>query len=225
MALLAPDQLPPLPPAVVVPASAQAEAQRRRGLAMLAAGRWADASDAFERAVKAERRWPDAYVGLAWSYLRRGQPGMAYLPLEEGLRLAPGYAAGWRELSRCYYLPRRYGRASVAAERATGLAPADGEAWLLRGLAASKGPRPLGALPALGRASALAPTASLPFRVRGEVLLGAGRPAEAEPALKTALRLAPRDGVAKRLLASTLRAQGRGGEALALGLLRPGEAP
>ena len=225
MALLAPDQLPPLPPAVVVLASADAEAQRRRGLAMLAAGRWAEASAALEQAVSAERRWPDAYVGLAWSYLRRGQPGMAYIPLAEGLRLAPDYAPGWRELARCYYLQRRFERASAAAVKATALAPHDGEAWLFRGLAESKGPAPLSALPSLTRATALAPRAALPFRVRGEVLLGAGQAEAATPALKTALRLAPRDAVARRLLASALKAQGRHGEALALGLLGEGQAP
>jgi tetratricopeptide (TPR) repeat protein len=225
MTLLAPDQLPALPPAVTVPASAQAEAARRRGLAALAGGRWTEASASLEQAVKAERRWPDAYVGLAWSYVRRGQPGMAYLPLEEALRLQPSYAPGWRELARCYYLLRRYERASAAAARATALAPGDGEAWLFRGLAASKGRAPLDALPPLAKASALAPSDPLPFRVRGEVLLGAGRPAEAEPALKTALRLRPADLAAKRALLGALRAQGRRGEALSLGLLREGEAP
>lgn len=225
MPLLAPDQLPSLPPAVVVAASADAEAQRRRGLKALAGGRWGEASAALEQAVKAERRWPDAYVGLAYSYLKRGQPGMAYLPLEEGMRLAPSYAAGWRELARCYYLQRRYERAARAAVKATALAPADPEAWLLRGLVESKGLAPAAALPSLLRASALAPRDPLPFRVRGEVLLGAGKPAEAEPALKTALRLAPADPVAKRLLGGALTAQGRHGEAISLGLLRAGEAP
>lgn len=225
MALLTPDHLPPLPPAVVVAASADAVAARRRGLAMLGAGRWAEASAALEQAVKGERRWPDAYVGLAWSYLRRGQPGMAYIPLEEGLRLAPTFGPGWRELTRCYYLQRRYARAEAAAVKATALMPRDGEAWLLRGLAESKGARPASALPSLLHASALAPRDPLPFRVRGEVLLGAGEPARAEPALKTALRLAPGDVVAKRLLGGALQAQGRHGEALSLGLLRAGEAP
>lgn len=237
MALLAPDQLPALPPAVAVaagtpspgfagaPPSRTAEAARRRGVAMLAAGRWAEASAAFEQAVMGERRWPDAYVGLAWSYLRRGQPGMAYIPLEEGVRLAPSYGPGWRELARCYYLLRRYERATAAAKKATALMPRDGEAWLFRGLAESKGPAPIGALSSLQRASALAPGDPLPFRVRGEVLLGAGQPAQAEPALKTALRLAPGDKVARRLLGGALKAQGRHGEALSLGLLRAGEAP
>ncbi len=225
MALLAPDHLPPLPPAIAVAASADAVAARRRGLAMLATGRWAEASASLEQAVKGERRWPDAYVGLAFAYLKRSQPGMAYIPLEEGLRLAPAYGPGWRELARCYYLQRRYERATVAARKATALAPHDGEAWLFRGLAESKGAAPLGAIASLLRASALAPRDPLPFRVRGEVLLGAGRPAQAEPALKTALRLAPGDAVAKRLLGGALQAQGRHGEALSLGLLREGEAP
>lgn len=238
MSLLAPDQLPPLPPAVVAAGvfgvgaatqprdgGPQAEGARKRGLAALTAGRWTDASRELEVAVKDGRRWPDAYVALAWSYMRRGQPGMAFIPLQEGLKLAPGYQPGWRELSRCFYLSRRYDRAAAAGARATALGPTDPEAWLLRGLAESRGARPASALTSLARASQLAPYDGLAFRVRGEVLLGMSRPALAEPALKTALRLDPADEAAKRLLVDALRAQGKGGEALGVRALRAGEAP
>lgn len=225
MAILVPDQLPPLPPALTVAAPPAALAARQRGLAALTAGRWAEASRELEGAVRDGARGADTYVGLAWSYLRRGQPGMAYLPLQAGLKLAPGYQPGWRELSRCFYLNRRYDRAAAAGERATALGPADAEAWLLRGLAESRGQRPAAAIPSLVEASRLAPADGLPFRIRGEVLLGLKQPAKAEPALKTALRLDPADAAARRLLGDALRAQGKGGEALGMRFLRDGEAP
>lgn len=186
----------------------------RLGRAYLLLRRYEEATSVIEVLLPKHRDLSSAYFGLAWSALGRDLYGMAYLPLEEGLRYAPGFEAGWSALGRSYYFLKRYSRAVWACDQAIARAPRDGDAWLYKGLSLAMGARPTQALPTLQRACDLLPKDPLPRRMAGRVLLRAGRAAEAEAQLKAGLALAPHDPALKALLQDAYKAQGKRFEAL-----------
>jgi tetratricopeptide (TPR) repeat protein len=188
----------------------------RRARALFLLARHDEAADAYWHVLKSHRNGADAYLGLAWTYLDEGQFGMAYQPLAAGLALLPGFEPGWRELGRSYYWMKRYDLSVAASSKAIALAPADAQAWLLKGMALGLGGHPALAVPALTEAAALAPRDALSRRMRGRFLLALGKPAEAQIALEAALRVEPGDSEARSLLMKAYSAQGKHCEAFAL---------
>jgi Flp pilus assembly protein TadD len=92
-------------------------------------GLYGDAGSLFERAIKAEPKNVNAWVGLAKVKMELGHPDQAIEKLQEGLVRLPKSAALWNELGIAYTKQEKYDEALGALEKACKF---DGESNLYR---------------------------------------------------------------------------------------------
>jgi protein O-GlcNAc transferase len=94
-------------------------------LAQFLAGRYAEALEAFEKALRVNHRHVRAHAGRSFSLAQLGRADEGLAAAEEAVRLNPHYARGHSAKAVCLHRLRRRGEAQTAYERAIELAPDD----------------------------------------------------------------------------------------------------
>ena len=158
---------------------------------LLALKRYAEAEEAYRRALQAAPREPQLYyyLGIAlWEQRRFEEAEQVY---RQALALEPKADEAWYELGNTLLAQRREEEARMAYERAVALRPKFPEAHngLARALIELR--RPEEALARCQRALALQPAAWKSHSVLGSALRELGRFQEAETAFRRAISLAP----------------------------------
>ncbi|MBY0587219.1 tetratricopeptide repeat protein, partial [bacterium] len=77
-----------------------------------------EAANLFQRAMKLDKKNPDAYVGLAKVKMAQGHPDQAVETLEEGLKKIPKSGALWNELGIARTQMKQLPEAVTALEKA-----------------------------------------------------------------------------------------------------------
>lgn len=99
------------------------------GQVRISMGQYAEAASLFEKAIKAEPKNVNAWVGLAKVKMELGHPDQAIERLQEGLAKLPKAAPLWNELGIAYTKQEKYDEALDALEKACKL---DSESNLYR---------------------------------------------------------------------------------------------
>jgi tetratricopeptide (TPR) repeat protein len=191
----------------------EAEIWSDLGIGLERMGRYAEACDSFERALKIQPQHPGILRNRANVLLILNRPTEALASIDRAVKLAPGAAPV--HLTRGVVLLRlgRQDEALVAFERALALDSGVAAAHLGRGDALMGLARPEEALAACDRALVLAPDFVDALLSRAKALLMLRRPADALTCLDRALDLDPGFAAAQCNRAAALRALNRFEEA------------
>lgn len=127
------------------------------GVDRAAAGDWAAAAVAFDRAARADPQAPEPALNLADALLRLNRRDEGLTALRRAQRLAPQAARPHRLLGRWRAQSLDHAGALAALARAAALSPADADIWLDVGGTALRGKRADLAEPAFAHALALRP--------------------------------------------------------------------
>lgn len=127
------------------------------GVDRAAAGDWAAAAVAFDRAGRADSQAPEPALNLADALFRLSRRDEGLAALRRAQRLAPQTAGPYRLLGRWRGRNLDHGGALAALARAAALAPGDADIWLDLGGTALRGKRADLAEPAFAHALALRP--------------------------------------------------------------------
>lgn len=162
-----------------------------RGWALLQAGAWGGAEQAFRQALAGDPQGEEARSGLAAALSGKGEHAEA-LELLKGLRAErPDDPAIHRRMVPVYLSLRRSGPALAAAAAAVELDPATGESHTLQGLALYCIGARTDAEAALGRAIALDGADEEALGLLAQLLVERGALAEAAPIVEAAAAIAP----------------------------------
>lgn len=146
-------------------------------------------------------------LGSVW--LQSGDPLRALPPLEEAVRLDPGFAPAWHGLLQARYLLGDSAGLAADTARAQVRLPDDPLIMGMTGLVLALGDDPESARLALERALGTDPGLPLLRHVLGLIALREGRPEEAESRLREELELRPSFVPSRRALIGLLAEQKR----------------
>jgi protein O-mannosyl-transferase len=190
-----------------------ARARTNLGLALLEAGRAAEAATELERAVADSPLLPDAHYNLGVALDRLSRRPDAIAQYQEAVRLKPSSAAAWGNLAIDLAQAGRPEEALPAFAEAARLDPTSAEVRGNLGMALLQAGRPAEASAAFAEAVRLRPE-STDLRNRLAIALAeGGRPADAIAELEETLRLDPRDEQTHLNLGNVLANSGRMEEA------------
>ncbi len=200
---------------MTVAAEADMEALFRQASALLAAGRFADAADAFGTVIAARPDWPTPYNNLAVALRGLGRLDEALLACAAAIGRHPDYPEAHANLARLLIAQNRHRDAALAAERATELRPDHGPTHALLALALLQAGAQVEALPAGRRALSLDPASAEALAVHAQALRATGHVADA---VRASRRLATLDADKDTLMAaaSLLAEAGEREEAVAV---------
>lgn len=180
----------------------------QQALALLRAGRFAEAGSTLARLSAAGQQHPDALYLAALAGDGLGRAGDAEQLFEAAIARAPGNAGYWNSYALFLSRAGRDTEAIAALERAVAAAPGHGEAWLNLALLRQTRGDLDGAAPALARAAAIAPDTPRVLAAMGALAQAQGDAVGARAALTKAVRQAPGDVAAVVRLAKALGQQG-----------------
>jgi Tfp pilus assembly protein PilF len=184
-----------------------------QGVTLLREGRYREAEDAFERAVKGNPESPVTHNNLGLARLELGEARDAERSFKRAIDLDPGYVKAHVNLAILY---DRMGRDSLAVgeyRRALELEPSKANVHDALGNFYAKRGRFAEALPHLRRANQIEPQSCKLRLDYGAVCWKTGDLAEAVSQFEKAVSLDPNSAQAHLLLAQSLTALGRGAEA------------
>ncbi len=118
----------------------QKSASRAAGIAeeadkLLAEGKWVEAIDAYNIAIRLDPNFGPAYGGLGDAYFNKGRWEEGVVAYKEQVRLEPNKAQAQYDLGRAYNVMGRYGEAFAPLVKATSLDPSFAEAYFGLGYA------------------------------------------------------------------------------------------
>lgn len=119
---------------VGAPDSSNPEYYTRIGVDLFAEGRFADAVDAFRKALAVDPTYGYAQFNLGRALLRAGRPAEALETLEAYLAHTPGDIDAWRSVGTAALVQGEYPRAEQAFRRVLQQAARDAAAWYNLGL-------------------------------------------------------------------------------------------
>lgn len=96
-----------------------------KAIAQFMSGRYAEALEAFDEALRANHRHVRAHAGRSFSLAQLGRAAEGLAAAEEAVRLNPHYARGYSAKAVCLHRLRRRDEAQAAYECAIELAPED----------------------------------------------------------------------------------------------------
>ncbi|MEO8276082.1 MAG: tetratricopeptide repeat protein [Thermoanaerobaculia bacterium] len=182
------------------------------GRAYIAATRWMEAVAVLLEGTEAHPESPLLWLEFASAQRGLGNPEGTSTSLGKAMDLDPANAqgAGLRaamELAQAALNAKNFGQATAAAAAATRMAPADGSAWALLGLAQRASGKLDDAATALEKAASVAPDRADIAHNLGTIYLAQHRYPEAEAAFRRAVTLDPS---ATESVAALARLQARG---------------
>jgi tetratricopeptide (TPR) repeat protein len=208
--------------------SGNARAHNHLGHALAAAGRDAEALEAYETALRFNPDSPEALNNMGALLARHGDNEPAIVAFERAIGLAPALPHARGNLGLALVHAGRPAEAVVHLEEAVRQAPGNAELWRRLGIALAMTERPQDAIGALENAVRLEPGDAVTHNALGAAYGGTGRSNEAVEQYREAVRLDPALFEARANLGRTLLDAGedegkRVLHELALDLLRDGQ--
>lgn len=185
------------------------------GVALLDAGRAAEAVPYFTEAIRLKPSEPKAHHSLGNAWLDLGRPGDALPHFAEAIRRQPGYARAWYNQGTALLRMGDARGARASLTEAIRLDPSLAEAHTALGNADFQLDRPADALTHYEAALRLDPTVADAHYNAGSAALELGRLDEAITHFSSAARLKPNDAEIRNNLGAALLRAGRPAEALA----------
>lgn len=182
----------------------------------IAAGRWADALTAYQRAVALNPDGADAQCNLGAVLNEMGRPAEAEAPLRRAIALRPDYVQAYGNLGNALKALGRAEEAVAVYARALELAPRAALLHYNLGIAQAALGRHADALISYSRAIEGQPVLAAAHNNLGMAQLALGQPVAAEAAFRQAIQLAPGMASAVNNLGNALRQQDRLDDAIAV---------
>jgi Flp pilus assembly protein TadD len=153
--------------ALAQPSPASADEALGRGTEAIRAGRFAEAEQWLEQAVKLSPENPAAHMELGVAQLRTGKPNDAVEHLRQAAALGHSLAGVHLFLGIAYAQMHRVEESAAAFRRETEIAPGDAQAWMWLGIVELQDGHPEKATGPLDRAAELTPNDLTILEYRG----------------------------------------------------------
>ena len=190
-----------------------ARSYNRLGAALTQRGKWAEAIENFEAALRINPRYIHAHTALGFAFAVQGRLTEALEQYDDALRIAPRFASAHTGLGLVFATQGKLSEASDHFRRALESAPGDAQAHFYLGLILKKQGKWGEAAAHFRQAAQADPNSEQAQNQWGLALAEEGKLAEATDHLRAALRINPRSAEAHRSLAEVLKREGRFDEA------------
>jgi tetratricopeptide (TPR) repeat protein len=179
------------------------------GLALVKAGRAAEAEPIFARLLAAHGDSPELSVLVGQAHAQQGDFDSAITALQRALKLNPGVAEAHATLGVIYLRQGRLAEAEQALRAELAARPGDLPSRHNLAIVLEARQRPVEALEILRGILAASPDAADAHYLAGKILLAQGTPAEAVTHLEAAARLTPEDAGVRYQLGQAYQKLGR----------------
>jgi tetratricopeptide (TPR) repeat protein len=166
-----------------------ARAQSKRGTALFKQGKYDEAPDACDEAIRLDPNDAMAWFNKGNALFKQGKYDEALDAYDEAIRLDPNDDKAWFNKDLALNKQKRYNQAIKTYDKAIALNPNDAKAWYKKGVALNKHSKYDEAITAYDEAIRLAPNFAAAWNNKGNALKALGRNMEANASFAKAKKL------------------------------------